>query len=171
MSQIYKIIFGFVSFFSYFLNNTIKYNNEKLMKTGKYIPLGTYNNVKIGYGTVDFKNLKTIYLKLNSWVQPENDTEDYNQTILKTRRKIKESIYNLKDLNFKDQCIVDLDIRTKGIKLEKRSFMNLEITLYVEKQFDVKSKEIKNTIKNLLENVINDGLIDKKLFNFNKSKK
>jgi hypothetical protein len=141
------------------------------MKTGKFIPLGTYNNVKIGYGTVDFKNLKTIYLKLNSWVQPENDTEDYNQTISKTRRKIKESIYNLKDSNFKDQCIVDLDIRTKGIKLEKRSFMNLEITLYVEKQFDVKSKEIKNTIKNLLEDVVNDGLIDKKLFNFHKSKK
>jgi hypothetical protein len=141
------------------------------MKTGKYIPLGTYNNVKIGYGTVDFKNLKTVYLKLNSWVQPENDTEDYNQTISKTRRKIKESIYNLKDSNFKDQCIVDLDIRTKGIKLEKRSFMNLEITLYVEKQFDVKSKEIKNTIKNLLVDVVNDGLIDKKLFNFHKSKK
>jgi hypothetical protein len=141
------------------------------MKTGKYIPLGTYNNVKIGYGTVDFKNLKTVYLKLNSWVQPENDTEDYNQTILKTRRKIKESIYNLKDSNFKDQCIVDLDIRTKGIKLEKRSFMNLEITLYVEKQFDVKSKEIKNTIKNLLEDVIDGSLIDKKLFNFHKSKK
>ena len=141
------------------------------MKTGKYIPLGIYNNVKIGYGTVDFKNLKTVYLKLNSWVQPENDTEDYNQTILKTRRKIKESIYNLKDSNFKDQCIVDLDIRTKGIKLEKRSFMNLEITLYVEKQFDVKSKEIKNTIKNLLEDAIDGSLIDKKLFNFHKSKK
>jgi hypothetical protein len=108
---------------------------------------------------------------LNSWVQPENDTEDYNQTISKTRRKIKESIYNLKDSNFKDQCMVDLDIRTKGIKLEKRSFMNLEITLYVEKQFDVKSKEIKNTIKNLLVDVVNDGLIDKKLFNFHKSKK
>ena len=91
--------------------------------------------------------------------------------MLDTRRKIKESIYNLKDLNFKDQCIVDLDIRTKGIKLEKRSFMNLEITLYVEKQFDVKSKEIKNTIKNLLEGVVNEGLIDKKLFNFHKSKK
>jgi hypothetical protein len=49
--------------------------------------------------------------------------------------------------------------------------MNLEITLYVEKQFDVKSKEIKNTIKNLLVDVVNDGLIDKKLFNFHKSKK
>jgi hypothetical protein len=141
------------------------------MKTGKYIPLGIYNNVKIGYGTVDFKNLKTVYLKLNSWLQPENETEDYNHTILKTRRKIKEFIYNLKNQNFKQQSIVDLDIRTKGIKLEKRSFMNLEVTLYVENQFDVKSKEMKNTIKDLLENIIDEGLIDKKLFVFHKSKK
>ena len=66
------------------------------MKIGKYIPLGTYNDVKIGYGTVDFKNLKTIYLKLNSWTQPENDTDDFNSTINKTRRKIKEIVYNLK---------------------------------------------------------------------------
>ena len=56
------------------------------MKTGKYIPLGIYNDVKIGYGTVDFKNLKTIYLKLNSWVQPENDTDDFVHTINKSRR-------------------------------------------------------------------------------------
>ena len=60
------------------------------MKIGKYIPLGTYNNVKIGYGTVDFKNLKTIYLKLNSWLQPENETDDFDYLISKSRRKIKE---------------------------------------------------------------------------------
>jgi len=141
------------------------------MKIGKYIPLGTYNDVKIGYGTVDFKNLKTIYLKLNSWVQPENETEDFNSTIYKSRRKIKEIIYNLRNPYFKQQSIVDLDIRTKGIKLEKRSFMNLEITLYVDKQFDVKSNEIKKILKDLFENTIEDGLSDKKLFNFYKSKK
>ena len=141
------------------------------MKTGKYIPLGTYNDVKIGYGTVDFKNLKTIYLKLNSWVQPENETDDFDHMIHKSRRKVKEIIYNLKDPYFKQQSIVDLDIRTKGIKLEKRSFMNLEITLYVDKQFDVKSKEIKNNIKDILSMVVEDGLSDKNLFNFYKSKK
>ena len=141
------------------------------MKIGKYIPLGEYNNVKIGYGTVDYKNLKTVYLKLNSWVQPENETDDFDSSIFKTRRKIKDSIYELRNPLFKQQCIVDLDIRTKGIKLEKRSFMNLEVTLYVENQFDVKSKEIKNTIKDLLENIIEEGLIDKKLFVFHKSKK
>ena len=141
------------------------------MKTGKYIPLGTYQNVKIGYGTVDFKNLKTIYLKLNSWVQADNETDDFDLTINKTRRKVKEIIYNLDNPNFRQQSIVDLDIRTKGIKLEKRSFMNLEVTLYVDKQFDVKSKETKNNVKDILLNVIDEGLSNKKLFNFYKSKK
>jgi hypothetical protein len=140
------------------------------MKTGKYISIGEYNNVKIGYGTVDFKNLKTIYLKFNSWLQPENDTEDFNLIISKTRRSIKENIYNLKNENFKPQSIVDLDIRTKGIKLEKKSFMNLEVTLYVEKTFDIKSKDIKEFIKKTSYSIINDCLIDKKLFNFNKTK-
>ena len=141
------------------------------MKIGKYIPLGTYNDVKIGYGTVDFKNLKTIYLKLNSWVQPDNETDDFDFLINKTRRKIKEIVYNLNNPHFREQCIVDLDIRTKGIQLEKRSFMNLEITLYVNKHFDVKSKEIKNTVKTILETTIEKGLEDKKLFNFYKTKK
>jgi hypothetical protein len=141
------------------------------MKIGKYIPLGTYNDVKIGYGTVDFKNLKTIYLKLNSWLQPENETDDFNYVISKSRKKIKDLIFNLKSPHFKDQSIVDLDIRTKGIKLEKRSFMNLEITLYVNDQFDIKSKDIKNILKDLFESVIDEGISDKKLFNFYKSKK
>ena len=141
------------------------------MKIGKYIPLGTYNEVKMGYGTVDFKNLKTIYLKINTWVQPENETEDFDSTIHKSRRRIKEIIYNLKNPYFKQQSIVDLDIRTKGIKLEKRSFMNLEVTLYVEKQFDVKSKELKTFIKDLGENIVDVGLSDKMLFNFYKTKK
>ncbi len=141
------------------------------MKTGKYIPLGTYKNVKYGYGTVDFKNLKTIYLKLNSWLQPENETENFDHTILKSRRIIKKLVYNLKNPLCKKQSIADLDIRTKGIKLEKKSFMNLEVTLYVEKQFDVRSKEIKNIISDITERVINECLADKKLFNFNKSKK
>ena len=141
------------------------------MKTGKYIPLGEYNDVKIGYGTVDFKNLKTIYLKLNSWLQPENETDDFNHVIHRSRRKIKEIVYNLKTPYFKEQSIVDLDIRTKGIKLEKRSFMNLEVTLYVDKQFDVKSKEPRNTIKRLIEDIVDSGLHEKKLFNFYKTKK
>lgn len=141
------------------------------MKTGKYISLGEYNDVKIGYGTVDFKNLKTIYLKLNSWVEPDNETDDFDGIINKTRRNIKEIVYNLNCDYFRPQSIVDLDIRTKGIKLNKRSFMNLEVTLYVDKQFDVKSKAIKIVVKNLIEDIINKSLTNKNLFNFYTNKK
>lgn len=140
------------------------------MKVGKYIPLGEYNNVKIGYGTVDFKNLKTIYLKLNSWVEPSRDEVDFDELISKSRKKIKHKIYDLKDKKFKQQSIVDLDIKTNGVKLNKRSFMNLEITLYVNEFFDVKSKPIKSEIKSFIERIIDDDLIDKDLFNFHKNK-
>ena len=141
------------------------------MKTGKYIPLGSYDDVKIGYGTVDFKTLKTIYLKFNSWIQPNNEENDFENIIFKTRREIKKTIYDLKNDNFKPQSIVDLDIRTKGIKTEKRSFMNLEITLYVNNKFDVKSKEIKKMVSDICVTIINECLTDKNLFNFNRTKK
>jgi hypothetical protein len=140
------------------------------MKLGKYIPLGIYDNVKIGYGTVDSKNLKTIYLKLNSWVQPENK-ENFDNSIFKSRKKIKNLIYELNNDKFKKESIVDLDISTKGIKLDKRSFMDLEITLFVNESFDIKTNEMKYYIKDLIQDIIRYGLENKNLYNFYKTKK
>ena len=136
------------------------------MKKGKFISIGVYSNVKIGYGTVDYKNLKTVYVQLNSWTQPSVDEHDFNKLISKTRRQIKEKIYNLNTEYFKRESIVDLDIKTSGIKTNKRSFMDLEITLYVEKHFDVRSKDVKNIVTNLSENIIDTILVDETLFNF-----
>lgn len=140
------------------------------MKKGKFITIGVHNNVKIGYGTVDHKNLKTIYIQLNSWTQPNHDDCDFDRLILKTRRHIKNKIYDLRCEYFKPQSIVDLDIKTSGIKTNKRSFMDLEITLYVEKFFDVKSKEIKQIVSGLSENIIDTILTDETLFNFYETK-
>ncbi len=141
------------------------------MKTGKFIPLGYYENVKIGYGTVDFKNLKTVYIKLNSWLLPESETDNFELILSRTRREIKTYLYYLENEFFKKENIVDLDVRTKGIKLEKKSFMNLEITLFVKNQFDIRDKEVKKTIKSISENIISGNLKDKNLFNFYKNKK
>ena len=140
------------------------------MKTGKFITLGYYSNVKIGYGTVDHKNLKTIYIKLNSWVEPEDEDSEFNDIISKTKRKIKLRIYDLHSELFKRESIVDLDVRTKGIRLGKKSFLNLEITLFTEKCFDIRSKELKCVVKNLVTDIIDSDLNNKILFNFSKSK-
>jgi len=141
------------------------------MKTGKFITLGYYNNVKVGYGTVDHKNLKTIYLKLNSWLEPENDEDEFDSIISKSKRKIKLRISNLQSEFFKKESIVDLDIRTKGKKKKKKSFLNLEITFFTEKPFDIRSDEVKNLMEKLCDDILNFDLDNKKLFNFNKSKK
>jgi len=141
------------------------------MKTGKFIALNHYKNVKAGYGTVDHKNLKTIYIKLNSWLAPEAENENFDEIISKIRRKIKLRIYNLRNDLFKKESIVDLDIRTKGIKLGKKSFLNLEITLFTKSSFDFKSEEPKILIVNLIKNIVDSDLDNKILFNFHKNKK
>jgi hypothetical protein len=141
------------------------------MKTGKFITLGYYRNVKIGYGTVDHKNLKTIYIKLNSWVEPENEDDEFDDILSKTKRKIKIRIHDLRSELFKKESIVDLDVRTKGIRIGKKSFLNLEITLFTQKYFDIRSKELRCVIKDLVENVIDSDLDNKILFNFSKNKK
>jgi hypothetical protein len=140
------------------------------MKKGKFITVGNHNNVKIGYGTVDSKNLKTIYIQLNSWTQPLVEETNFDKLISKTQRRIKDTIYNLKYEYFKKESIVDLDIKTNGIKITKRSFMDLEITLFVEKPFDVRSAEIKTIINNLSTNIIDNVLTDQTLFNFHEKK-
>ena len=140
------------------------------MKTGKFIALGYYENVKIGYGTVDHKKLKTIYIKLNSWLAPESEDEEFNNIISKTKRKVKLRIYNLHSELFKKESIVDLDVRTKGIKLGKKSFLNLEITLFTEKTFDIRSDELRDLMQNLVESIIDSDLDNKVLFNFHQKK-
>jgi hypothetical protein len=141
------------------------------MKLGRYIPLGDYKNVKIGYGTIDHKNLKTIYLSFTSWLEPNDDAYNFDTIVRSSRNNIKKLIYNLGMDIFLPESIVDLDVRTNGIKKEKRSFMNLEITLYVGKPINIKDKDLKNDISNLMKVVIDDCLNDDRIFNFNKKKK
>lgn len=141
------------------------------MKTGKYIKLDDYKNIKLGYGTIDYVNLKTIYLKMNCWLLPENDEDnDYKNVISKARRNIKSIIYNLDTNLFKKESIVDLDVKSKGIKVTKKSFMNLEVTLFVDQHFDIKKKHVGDMINDMCIKIIDDGLNDKNLFNFYKTK-
>jgi hypothetical protein len=140
------------------------------MKRGKYIPLGIYNDVKIGYGTVDYVDMKSIYLKLNSWISPTIDKE-FNLTISKTRKKIKDKFYHLNNKHFNTQSIVDLDIKTNGLKIEKKSFMSLEITLFVNNHFEIRKKDTRQMIGDIIKTVINDELNNKELFNFHPKKR
>lgn len=121
------------------------------MKKGKSIKLQVSNSFKSLYGTVDSKKMKSIYINIQSWVTPKKELENWNRIVGVFSRELKHTIFESIDTNlFLPRSIVDLDLRTSGINFGKKSFLNLEINLYTEKEIDFKSTEIKNSVKKII---------------------
>ena len=93
------------------------------MKKCKSVKLNLFNPIKSVYGTVDSKNLKSIYINIQSWVTPKNDDHNWNRVVSSLGREIKNSVTESLDQKiFLDKNIVDLDLRTSGISKGKKSF-------------------------------------------------
>jgi hypothetical protein len=141
------------------------------MKKGKSVKLNLYSPIKSVYGTVDSKNLKSLYINIQSWVSPKFDHDNWNRVVCNLSREIKHSVFNSIDVElFKEQSIVDLDLRTSGISHGKKSFFNLEVNLYTTKEFDFKSPELKESVKKIIRNIVRDNVIENKYFDFSISK-
>lgn len=141
------------------------------MKKGKSVKLNLFSPIKSVYGTVDSKNLKSLYINIQSWVSPKFDHDNWNRVVCNLNREIKHSVFNSIDNNlFKENSIVDLDLRTSGISHGKKSFFNLEVNLYTTKEFDFKSAELKESIKKIVRNIVRDNVIENKYFDFSISK-
>jgi hypothetical protein len=143
------------------------------MKKGKTSRIVGYKTAKIVYGTVDSKNLKSIYVNLQTWVNPKTDEElNWERVILNTSRFIKHSVLESLDKNiFEKNFIVDLDLRSSGICHGKKSFMNLEVNLYLTEELDFKSNVLKNSIKKIIQNIFSDVINRHQYFEFSLSKK
>ena len=142
------------------------------MKKGKSVKLNLYNPIKSTYGTVDSKNLKSVYINIQSWVTPKFEHDNWNRVVCNLSREIKHSVYNsITSEIFQDKSIVDLDLRTSGISHGKKSFFNLEVNLYTNVELDFKSYEIKESIKKIIKNIFKNNIIENKYFDFSTSKK
>ena len=141
------------------------------MKKGKSCVVKGYKNFKTSYGTVDSKNLKSIYINIQSWVEPKKFLDNWNREVSYLNKLIKQLLLEITDkFMFHNKFIVDLDLRTSGIFLGKRSFMNLEITLYTKTEIDFKSVKLKNEIKKIISYIEKDIFNLSELFNFHLTK-
>jgi len=141
------------------------------MKKGKSVKLNLYNPIKSVYGTVDSKNLKSLYINIQSWVTPKFEHDNWNRIVCNLSRDIKHSVYNSINTElFKEQSIVDLDLRTSGISHGKKSFLNLEVNLYPNQEMDFKSPEVKDSVKKIIKNIFKENVIQNKYFEFSPSK-
>lgn len=142
------------------------------MKKGKTSRIQGFKTVKVLYGTVDSVNFKSLYLNIQTWVDPIKDSENWNRVVLNFSRLVKHVIYEtLNRKIFEDNFIVDLDLRSSGITLGKKSFLNLEINLYLKNDIiDFKSTILKNELKEMVKNVIQYGFSKNEYFKFHLTK-
>jgi hypothetical protein len=142
------------------------------MKKGKSVKLQLFNPIKSVYGTVDSKNLKSVYINIQSWVTPKKEFDNWNRVVSNLGREIKHSVFESINTNiFQEKSIVDLDLRTSGISHGKKSFFNLEINLYTTSEIDFKSLEIKDSVKKIVKGVFKNNINQNKYFDFSISKK
>lgn len=153
------------------------YKNPGMMKTGKELKVINYKNYKIVFGSVNNKNPKAVYINISAWAEPQyQDDVNYSRVIRELNKHIKQSIFNLFNLDetiefSKDRTIVDLDIRESGIRYGKRSFMNCELTLFLKSELMVNSDLIKPMLGKILDTIIYSNFEYNKTFNFYKKKK
>lgn len=147
------------------------------MKKGKELKINAFKNYNIVFGSVNNKCPKAMYINVSAWAEPKSDDDlNYNRIIRDIDKKIRQSIYNILDSNIsspflKDRSIIDFDIRESGVRYGKRSFTNLEITLFQKYEIPVNSESLWPFIEEIIQTIIKDVFDKEKHFKFHKKKK
>jgi len=142
------------------------------MKKGKSVKMNISTSFKSMYGTVDSKNLKSLYINIQSWVSPKTELDNWNRVVCNLSRELKHTVFESIDTSvFVKNSIVDLDLRTSGICSRKKSFFNLEINLFLGKELDFKSSELKDSIRRIVRNIQNTNISNNNYFDFSLTKK
>lgn len=137
------------------------------MKKGKTAKINGFKTSKITYGTVDSKSFKSLYLNIQTWVEPKDDYENWVRITQNMSRSIKHSVFNTIDRKiFDEKFIVDMDLRTSGIQIKKKSFMNLEINLYLNEEIDFKDLKLKKKLKEIVKGIYSDVFVKNEYFKF-----
>lgn len=142
------------------------------MKKGKTSKIQGFKTAKVLFGTVDSVNLKSLYLNIQTWVEPKKDADNWSRVVLNLSRAVKHSVYEkTKNTIFDDKFIVDLDLRSSGLNLKKKSFMNLEINFYLNNEtLNFKDKLVKDTLKHITSQIFSDNFKTNPYFKFSLSK-
>ena len=142
------------------------------MKKGKSSQILGFKSTKVVYGTVDSIEFKSLYLNLQTWVEPIKDSENWNRVVLNLSRSIKHIVHSSIDRNiFEEGFIVDLDLRSSGLTTGKKSFLNLEINFFLKDQeIDFKSMRLRDSLKKITKDIL-QNFNENEYFNFYLTKK
>jgi hypothetical protein len=138
---------------------------SKLYKI-RHIPTGKFLRIKLEIEgmTLDIYNELTNSVRgVSRTIKGELSDQDQRAINFQILGKLSMTYKNwLPDL-FKEHFIVDLDLRTSGIKVDKASFLNLEITFFTKENLEFKSDDLSNELNHILKEV-HDNVLKKSKF-------
>jgi len=67
------------------------------MKKGKTSKIQGFKIAKVVYGTVDSFELNSIYLNIQTWVEPKDGVENWSRVVLNLSRSFKHTIPEIKN--------------------------------------------------------------------------
>jgi hypothetical protein len=73
---------------------------------------------------------------------------------------------NIDKTLFDDKFIIDMDLRTSGLHMKKKSFLNLEINLFLIDEVDFKDIKLKRKLKSIIKGIYDDVLNKNEYFKF-----
>ena len=133
-------------------------------KFGKEKKLFKTDSFRVKYGTIDATKLNAIYIDIESWVEPQ-ELLNFDSNIRITRKNILLKLKETLDYDFfSENFIVDLDLRSSGMHLNKKSFMFIEITVFPKKYLKFNSEILIKKTKDIAATAI--SVVQKNNFKF-----
>lgn len=125
----------------------VRLNSEKKIEN---------ENFKIKIGTTNKTNPIVVYVEGRAFISPQEEKEDYTRDISELKHNFSRAISkHISDSSlFDNKYILDFQVASKGISLNKKSFLSFQFLLRQNKENVHKLKEIKDLSENMITSIV-----------------
>lgn len=133
---------------NFFIMGEVRLNTEKRIDS---------KNFKLKIGTTNKINPIVVYIEGRAFISPQEDKEDYSKDISEIKHNFKHAIStSLQNTKlFDKKFIVDFQVASKGVSLNKKSFLSFQFLLRQNKDNILKLKDLKPSAEPLIINIVN----------------
>jgi hypothetical protein len=134
----------------------VRLNSEKKIEN---------ENFKLKIGTTNKINPMVIYVEGKAFISPLEEKDDYSRDISEMKHALKRSIStNLYSAdNFDNKYIVDFQVASSGVAVNKKSFLSFQFLLRQKRDNIMKLSDVKAISEGMINNIadaLRDSIIE-----------
>ena len=116
------------------------------------------DNFKIKIGTTNKINPIVIYVEGRAFVSPSEEKDDYSRDMSEIKHVLKQSIsQHLRESSaFDHKYIVDFQIASNGIRVNKKSFISFQFLMRQNKDNVKRLIDVKNSSTKMITEIVNE---------------